>query len=68
MSDDPQYQPIRWHYPPEFPIWKRNVTWVAVGSPQQIDGRYDGNGIWYRDDGKRAVTGENQIVQWRYRR
>lgn len=67
MTDNIQYPPIRWHYPPEMPAWKREVTWVAVGSPQQIDGRYDGL-AWYRDDGKPTVTGENQIVQWRYRR
>lgn len=67
MTDDVQYAPVAWHGPRETPRFKSRVTWIGIGSPQQIDGRYDGL-AWYRDDGKPAVVGADQIVQWRYRK
>jgi len=67
MQDDIQYPPIHWHSNTERPKFGSLVTWIGVGSPAQVDGRYDGK-AWYRDDGKAAVTDAEQIVQWRYRR
>lgn len=67
MRDDIQYDPIRWHNNTEKPRFGSRVTWIGVGSPAQVDGRYDGQ-AWYRDDGKPAITDSDQIVQWRYRR